>query len=105
MVEETLALLEGLSVILLNSHNILQVTQLYFVTLARQFLLAIQGDCDGTHRYIGGLEVQELSLDKSNVEEEAGVYKNARLANVDCSAVIFKECLRWSAVNVKFNRF
>jgi len=35
MVEETLAILESLGVVLLNSHHIFQVTQLHLVTLSR----------------------------------------------------------------------
>ena len=63
VVEETLAPLEGLSVILLHAHHILEVIQLNFKTRASQLLFTVQGDRQCAYRYMRGLEVKEFRAD------------------------------------------
>jgi hypothetical protein len=54
---------------------------------------------------MGGLEVKELSADKAQVKEEAGVDEDAGLVHVDSTTVIFEESLGRGTVHVELDRF
>ena len=54
---------------------------------------------------MGGLELKEIDFEKGEVEEEAGVYQNARFTYIYRSAIILEEGLWWSAIDIEFDDF
>ena len=52
---------------------------------------------------MGGPELEELSLEERQVQEEAGVDEDTWCVDVDCTAVILEESLRGCTVDIELD--
>ena len=87
-VKLSLALCKSPLVVTFNLHNVLKIVKFILIALPRKFLISLHRYCQCTYGQMGRLELKEVILDQSYVQQVRGIDENTRLTDSYGAAVI-----------------